>query len=88
MANAVTLGRAAIVAVLAAWAVFLALKLTPSFYGLNLLKQAAWGIVCTLGLLWVLGWERRRPAIRHAPTIAALDGLLERIVHNIGRHGH
>jgi peptidoglycan/LPS O-acetylase OafA/YrhL len=61
-----------LIAVLAAWAVFLALKLTPSFYGLNLLKQAAWGLVCTFGLLWVLGWERRRPAVRHAPTVAAL----------------
>ncbi len=42
---------------LAAWAVFLALKATPYFYGLNLFKQAAWGAVCALGILWVLRWE-------------------------------
>ena len=42
---------------LAAWAVFLGLKATPYFYGLNLLKQAAWSGVCLLGILWCLRWE-------------------------------
>ena len=46
---------------LLSWCGFLALKATPSFYGLNLLKQAAWGLVCVLGLLWVIRQEQLRP---------------------------
>lgn len=41
-----------------AWLAFLATKLVPHFYGLNLLKQAAWGVVCVLGIVWVLRRER------------------------------
>lgn len=40
------------------WAVFLALKALPPFYGLNLLKQAVWGLVCMLGILYAVQRER------------------------------
>jgi peptidoglycan/LPS O-acetylase OafA/YrhL len=45
------------------WIVFLALKATPHFVGLNLLKQAVWGLVCALGILWVLHYENNRAAL-------------------------
>lgn len=48
--------------ILLAWVLFLASKAVPYFYGLNLLRQALWGAVCALGLLWILGFEQR---IRH-----------------------
>ena len=48
----------------AAWALFLGLKLIPHFYGLNVLKQAVWGLVC-MGLVgWLLDWEQRHEALR------------------------
>jgi peptidoglycan/LPS O-acetylase OafA/YrhL len=46
----------------AAWALFLFTKLLPYFYGLTIVKQAAWGLVCMLGLSWVLRLEERRTA--------------------------
>lgn len=61
--------------VLAAWGVFLALKATPHFAGLNLLKQAAWGLVCTLGILWLIRLEERRPQLIRRPFLAALRRL-------------
>lgn len=58
----------------AAWAFFLLtkLELVPTFYGLNLIKQAAWGLVCMLGITWVLRAEERRSAPRIGPVIAGL----------------
>ena len=63
--------------VLLAWVAFLLLKATPdlfgiNFYGLNLLKQAAWGLVCVLGILWVIRRELLRPQWVHRPFSAAL----------------
>ena len=64
---------------LAAWVAFLGLKSIPAFYGLNLLKQAAWGLVCVLGLLWVIRQEelwahsrarRAAVALRYAGDIS------------------
>ena len=57
---------------LLAWLAFLALKTLPYFYGLNLLKQNAWGLVCTIGLLQCLHLEEKRPALRQSPALAAL----------------
>ncbi len=45
--------------VLALWAVFLASKQLPHFYGLNLIKQATWAVVCTLGIFWAVNREQR-----------------------------
>lgn len=55
---------------LAAWAAFLAAKAVPHFTGLNLLKQAAWSLVCTVGILWCLRWENR-PALASHPLVRA-----------------
>lgn len=55
-----------------AWAVFLLSKLLPYFYGLNILKQAAWAVVCVLGLTWVLGAEQRRVARAEGRVIGVL----------------
>lgn len=61
---------------LVAWLAFLALKATPHFYGLNLLKQAAWALICTLGLLWI---------IRHEPaSTAAAPPRSTRFLHRLG----
>ncbi len=57
---------------LAAWAVFLALKFVPHFYGLNLFKQAAWALVCVWGILWAIDWEKRHAAAGRHPLIVAL----------------
>jgi peptidoglycan/LPS O-acetylase OafA/YrhL len=46
---------------LSAWLGFLWLKTVPHFYGLNVLRQDAWAIVCTLGMLWALGREASHP---------------------------
>ena len=43
------------------WGTFLALKALPHFYGLNLIKQADWGLVCVLTLLRLLRVEERHP---------------------------
>ncbi len=54
---------------LLAWLAFLITKSVPHFTGLNLIKQAAWALVCTLGILWCLRWEHdsilaaRRPIL-------------------------
>ncbi len=58
----------------AAWAFFLLtkLELVPPFYGLNLIKQAAWGLVCMLGITWALRVEERRPAPGTGPVIGGL----------------
>jgi len=46
------------------WAVFLGLKQIPHFYGLNMLKQAVFGVVC-MGLIgWLLEWEMRHAGLR------------------------
>lgn len=57
---------------LLAWAIFLGLKAVPHFYGLNILRQAGWALVCTLGILWVLRREERHPAWRNHPAVAAM----------------
>jgi peptidoglycan/LPS O-acetylase OafA/YrhL len=49
--------------VLLTWLVFLGLKSLPYFVGLSLLKQAAWGVVCVLGILWSLRKETEREAL-------------------------
>lgn len=41
------------------WLLFLILKQIPHFYGLNMLKQAVWGVICMLVLVWLLDWEKR-----------------------------
>jgi peptidoglycan/LPS O-acetylase OafA/YrhL len=46
-----------------AWLVFMGLKSLPYFVGLSLLKQAAWGLVCVLGILWLLRIEMERGAL-------------------------
>ena len=72
-------GRVSGLWLLLAWAGFLALKATPHFTGLNLLKQAAWAVVCVLGILWVIQLERCHPHaafswpirwLRHTGTIS------------------
>lgn len=44
-----------------AWATFLLTKIIPHFYGLNLFKQAAWGVVCMFGIVWIVARETARP---------------------------
>ena len=61
----------------ATWALFLILKQIPHFFGLNMLKQAAWGVVCMLAIGWLLDWE-----IRHAP---AKDRAAGRLLRWLGR---
>lgn len=46
-----------------AWVAFMTLKSLPHFYGLNVLKQNAWGLVCAIGLLQCLHLEQKRPAL-------------------------
>lgn len=46
--------------VLLTWLMFLGLKSLPYFVGLSLLKQATWGLVCVLGILWTLRIETER----------------------------
>ncbi len=53
-----------------AWVAFLAVKFTPHFPGLNLIKQAAWAVVCTLGILWCLRWEANRAVASHRFILA------------------
>ena len=55
-----------------AWGAFLGLKAVPHVYGLNILRQAAWALVCTLGILWVLRREERHPDWRDRPLVAAM----------------
>ncbi len=58
--------------VLLAWAVFLLVKGVPHFYGLNLIKQAVWGLVCVAGLLWVLTFEEKHGTWRRQGIVRAL----------------
>lgn len=60
----------------AGWALFLGLKLLPSFYGRNMLKQAAWAAVCMLVIGWALEWEKRHAGWK--------DRLLPRVLRGIG----
>ncbi len=60
---------------LLSWVGFLALKATPQFYGLNLLKQAMWGLICAVGILWVLQREARHPGAAGSRSIAAFRSL-------------
>jgi peptidoglycan/LPS O-acetylase OafA/YrhL len=46
------------------WALFLGLKLIPYFYGLNMLKQALWGVLCMWLIGWLLDWEKRNEGLR------------------------
>lgn len=46
----------------AAYALFLVVKALPYFYGLNLLKQAAWALVSFLGILWIVRREQSSAA--------------------------
>lgn len=58
--------------VLATWIVFLIAKAAPPFPGLNLLKQALWGLVCTVGLLAVIRLDQARPQLAQERPIRAL----------------
>ncbi|MEO6243914.1 MAG: acyltransferase [Opitutaceae bacterium] len=58
--------------VLLVWAGFLGLKTLPHFTGLNLLKQGAWGLVCMLGILWIVDRERRSPCTVGSPPVVFL----------------
>ncbi len=51
---------------LAAWSLFLVTKAVPHVTGLNLVKQAAWSLVCVLGILWCLRWEAHAALASHA----------------------
>lgn len=55
-----------------AWAAFLITKLVPSFYGLTLVKQGAWGLVCMLGISWALRREGAAPGHGQHPLVRAL----------------
>ncbi len=55
-----------------AWACFLGTKLVPGFYGLTLFKQAAWGLVCMLGISWALRREERAPTAGQGRAVRAL----------------
>jgi len=57
---------------LLAWAAFLGLKAVPHFYGLNILRQGVWALVCALGILWALRREELHPESRDRPAIVAL----------------
>ncbi|MDB6126718.1 MAG: Acyltransferase family protein [Verrucomicrobia bacterium] len=56
----------------ASWLTFLGLKMLPHFYGLNVLRQAAWALVCALGILWALHHEARHPGSRDHPLVVAM----------------
>jgi peptidoglycan/LPS O-acetylase OafA/YrhL len=58
-----------------AWSGFLALKATPHFTGLNLLKQAAWGLVCAIGILWAIGVEQRHQAFSKLRVVTGFRWL-------------
>ncbi|MDB6169518.1 MAG: Acyltransferase family protein [Verrucomicrobia bacterium] len=57
---------------LLSWLGFLGLKGIPHFYGLNIIRQDAWAVVCALGMLWALGREARDPGARGRPLIRAM----------------
>jgi peptidoglycan/LPS O-acetylase OafA/YrhL len=47
--------------VLLCWGIFLFTKWVPHFFGMNLIKQAAWAVTCVAGIFWALAVEQRRP---------------------------
>jgi peptidoglycan/LPS O-acetylase OafA/YrhL len=57
---------------LGSWLVFLALKGVPQFYGMTLLRQAGWALVCAFGILWALRREALHPESRDRPIVAAM----------------
>jgi peptidoglycan/LPS O-acetylase OafA/YrhL len=50
--------------VMALWGLFLVLQHTPHFFGLNMVKQFVWGLICMTGIVWLIGWEQRHEAGR------------------------
>ncbi|MDI1337487.1 MAG: acyltransferase [Lacunisphaera sp.] len=58
--------------VLIAWIGFLLVKAVTPFYGLNLIKQAMWGLVCVVALLWVLTFEERHGTWRRQQIVGTL----------------
>jgi peptidoglycan/LPS O-acetylase OafA/YrhL len=46
------------------WGLFLGLQLTPHFFGLNMIKQFVWGLLCMGVIIWLIGWERRHESRR------------------------
>ena len=68
-------GRVSGLGLLLSWGVFLGLKALPHFAGLNLLKQAAWGLVCMIGILWALRLEREYPHAGRWRSTVLLRGL-------------
>lgn len=48
----------------ALWALFLCLQMTPHFFGLNMIKQLVWGLLCMVGIVWLIDWEQRNEARR------------------------
>lgn len=48
----------------AGWALFLSLQLAPNFFGLGLIKQFVWGLICMGVIVWLLDWEKRHEARR------------------------
>ncbi len=58
--------------VLLAWGLFMFCKALPHFYGLNLIKQALWGLVCAAGLLWALSYEERHGTWRRRRVVQTL----------------
>jgi peptidoglycan/LPS O-acetylase OafA/YrhL len=56
----------------ALWALFLTLQLTPHFFGLNMIKQLVWGLICMGGIVWLIGWEERHEAQREHVLARAL----------------
>jgi peptidoglycan/LPS O-acetylase OafA/YrhL len=49
--------RIPLAGVIGVWSLFLLLKAMPHFYGLNMAKQAAWGLSCALFIMWALDFE-------------------------------
>ncbi len=70
-------GRASLrpIWLIAAWGGFLLLKGMTHFYGLNLIKQAAWGLVCTCAILTVLHTQEKQAKRPSHPVIRALRYL-------------
>lgn len=54
------------------WLAFLGLKQLPHFYGLNVMRQAAWALVCALGILWALRREALHPESRDHALASAM----------------
>jgi len=50
-----------------AWALFLAVNMTPVFYGRNTIRQGIWAAVCALLVGWLVNWEARNQEKRERP---------------------